>query len=110
MNNEQRWIYYESGALQRAVAVDLLDWAGYWTTPGVPEITDPVQKAQTRWAVEEILTDLSHMIKAVSAIAITYPAIKDAVEPTEADIAAAVTDIMSFRLAWVTNIHDAGEA
>ena len=48
MTNQERWEYYESGALQRIVAVQLLDWAGYWTTAGLDPIEDDLQREQTR--------------------------------------------------------------
>lgn len=106
MTNQERWQYYESGTLQRAVAVELLDWAGYWSNTGVSGITNPITKMQTRAAVNMILTNLSNVIKIVSAIAITYSEIKDAVIPTEANIHSVVTNIMSFRLEWITNIYE----
>ena len=105
MIKDERWAYFESGELQRKVAIDLIDWAGYWTNTGIDGIESEVQRRQMRFCINQILTDLSYIIRIVATIAMSYPAIKDAVEaPSEADIAATVNDIMSFRIAWVADI------
>ena len=104
MTNQERWNYYDSGILQREVAVKLIDWAGYWTNAGLDGITDNVKKYQMRRMINDILNDMSIPIKTISTIAMSYPSIKDAVVPTESDIPTVVDDILSFRLDWVTNI------
>ena len=108
MNSNERWAYYDSGELQRTVAIDLIDWAGYWTNAGLDGFNnDPIKKRQMRFCVNQILTDLAYIIKIVSTIAMSYPAIKDAnaaTGPSEADIASVVNDIMSYRLAFVSDI------
>ena len=110
MTNQDRWTYYESGELQRGVAIELLDWAGYWSTTGIDGIVDPLQKEQMRWAINMILKDLSFMIKVVSNLAMSESVIKDAVHPTEANISTAVTSIMTYKLAWITNIYELPES
>ena len=106
MTNEERWNYYESGVLQRAVAVKLIDWAGYWTNAGLDSIQSPLQKRQMRFCINQILTDLAYIIKIVSTIALSYPAIKDATIPTESQISTVVDDIMSFRIGWVADMFE----
>ena len=111
MTNQERWQYYESGQLQRSVAVQLLDWAGYWTTAGLDAITDPLQKEQTRQTIRMILTELSYVIKIVSSLAISDNAIKEA-QPeliTESTIATVVTSILTYKLQWITNISELPE-
>lgn len=113
MNNEQRYQYFESGKLQRATEIELLDWAGYWSQPGVidAEISDPLQKAQTKSAVNLILTDLSMMIRKVSRLAISDDLFKTAVPEgiTEADIKTVITAIMATKLSWLTGIEEIPE-
>ena len=104
MNNEQRYYYFESGKLQRAVEIELLDWAGYWATVGVESITDPLQRAQTKQMILLILRSLPEYIKQAARLAISYDEIKNAVEPTEANIHSVVTNIMTFKLGWLTGI------
>ena len=107
MTNQERWNYYESGELQRVTAVELLDWAGYWTTAGLSGITDALQREQTRQAINLILTDLSYAIKVVAALAISDEAVKgcDAGLVPEALIHTVVVSIMAHKLEWLTGMQ-----
>lgn len=111
MTNSERYTYFESGALQEAVEIELLDWAGYWTTAGLDSITDPLQKAQTAEAIRLILNDLQYMVKVVTELAISDSAIKSASPDgvTEAMIYSAVTAILANKLAWITGITEITE-
>jgi hypothetical protein len=111
MTNEQRYIYFESGKLQKATEIELLDWAGYWATAGLDEITDPLQKAQMKAAINLILSDLGMMIRKVSRLAISYDVFKDAVPEgiTDNDIHTVIVNIMAFKLAWLTGIESVAE-
>ena len=106
MTNQERWELYESGQLHRAIAVELLDWAGYWTTAGVDGITDPLTKAQTKQAISIIVTDLAYANKVVASLAISDATIAQAeVEDiTEQMIKSVVTGIMTNKLEWLTGI------
>ena len=106
MTNEERYEYFNSGALQRATAIELLDWAGYWATAGLDSITDPLQKEQTKAAIRMILNNLGGTNKIVSHLAISYDEIKNAGvgQVTEAIVKGIVTNIMAFKLAWITGI------
>ena len=108
MTNDERWTYFESGVLQRITAIELLDWAGYWTTAGLDEITDPLQKEQTRQAIRLILTDLSYAIKVVASLAISDDAIRacDAGSVPEAVIHTVVVSIMANKLEWLTGVSE----
>ncbi len=108
MTNDERWTYFESGALQRVTAIELLDWAGYWTTAGLDEITDPLQKEQTRQAIRLILTDLSYAIKVVASLAISDDAIKSCPPDNvpESVIHTVVVSIMARKLEWLTGITE----
>ena len=111
MTNQERWQYYESGQLQRSVAVQLLDWAGYWTTAGLDEITDPLQKEQTKLTIRMILTNLSYVIKIVTNLAISDDTIKEAEinSITESMIRTVIVSILASKLEWVTNISELPE-
>ena len=111
MTNHERYTYFESGALQEAVEIELLDWAGYWTTAGLDSITDPLQRAQTAEAIRLILNDLGYMDKVVSELAISDDAIKAAAPDgvTESMIYAAVTSILANKLSWITGITELPE-
>ena len=107
MTNQERYSYFESGVLQRTTAVELLDWAGYWTTTGLGEITDPLQKLQTRSAIRMILTNLAATNKLVAHLAISYDEIKNAEvgEVTDEIIHTVVVSIMATKLEWITGIN-----
>ena len=111
MTNQERYTYFESGVLQRATQMELLDWAGYWTTEGLDEITDRLQKEQTRVAINMILTDTGNMTKKVARLAISYEVFKTkaAADITDEDIRLTVVNIMANKLVWLTGISSVAE-
>lgn len=107
MTNQERWNLYESGTYRQTISLSLLDWAGYWSAPGVidAEISDETQKAQTRAAVRIITTDLSRAVKIVAALTISDDAIKAAApDVPEETIRQAVVRVMAQKLEWLTGI------
>lgn len=106
MTNQERYTYFESGVLQRTTQMELLDWAGYWATEGLDEITDRLQKEQTRVAINMILTDTGNMTKKVARLAISYDVFKtkSAAELTDEDIHLTIVNIMANKLMWLTGI------
>jgi len=107
MNNNERYEYFNSGQLQRSVQMELLDWAGYWTTAGLDEITDPLQRQQTRVAINMILIDQGGgMVAKVSRLAISADVFKtkSASAVTDEDIRAVVVSIMANKLEWLTGV------
>ena len=106
MTNEERFVYFESGALQQLCEIELLDWAGYWTTAGLGGITDPTLKEQTRAAIAIILYGLDEMIMKVSRLAISDSLFKTKPlsEITPADVSAVITSIMTYKLEFLTGI------
>lgn len=106
MTNEERWKLFESGFYRQTISLSLLDWAGYWSAPGVidAEITDETQKAQTRAAVRIITTDLSRATKITASLAISDETIIEAEQPSEALIRQAVVKVMAQKLEWLTGI------
>ena len=111
MTNEQRYCYFESGKLQQEVEIELLDWTAYWAGAFPGGITDPLQQAQTKAAINMILCDLGTMIRKVSRLAIADDRIKSAVPEgiTDADIRVIVVSIMANRLSWLTGIEEVEE-
>lgn len=110
MTNEERFIYFESGKLQRAVEIELLDWAGYWTTAGTGSIEDPLQRAQTDAMIRMILRSLPECIKQVSRLAISEDAIKTSTgDPAESVIHTVTVSILARKLAWLTGIESLPE-
>lgn len=111
MTNEERWQLYDSGEFHRAIAIELLDWAGYWTTTGLDEITDPLQKAQSKQAITIIITDLSYANKVVASLAISDSRLVETElsNVNEALIKAIVVSIMANKLEWLTGIDRVDE-
>ena len=111
MTNQERFEYFESGKLQRAVEIELLDWAGYWTTAGTGSIEDPLQREQTEQMIILILRALPEQISMVSRLAISYDEIKTATgDPSDVTIRGIVTNILTFKLEWLTGIKELSEA
>ena len=107
MTNQERFEYFESGKLQRAVEIELLDWAGYWTTAGTGSIEDPLQRAQTDAMIRLILRSLPECIKQVSRLAISEDSIKSATgDPAESVIHTVTVSILAAKLAWLTGIKE----
>lgn len=112
MTNQERWNLYESGTYRQTISLSLLDWAGYWSAPGVidAEISDETQKAQTREAVRIIATDLSRATKITASLVISDETIIEAEQPSEALIRQAVVKVMAQKLEWLTGIRQIDEA
>lgn len=110
MTNQERWELYENGELRQDIAIELLDWAGYWSGPGVidSEITDDLLKRQTRQAVKMILEDISYCIRITVGMFISDDDVKNAsVEDiTEALIHTVIVRIMATKLEWLTGISE----
>ena len=111
MTNQERWELYEDGLFRQTIAIELLDWAGYWTTRGVDEIEDATLKQQTKRAIEIITTDLGYAIGIVVSLAISDSSIKGAnlEDVTEQLVSGVVTSIMTYKIAWVTGIMHVNE-
>lgn len=112
MTNEERWILYQSPEFRREISVDLLDWAGYWSEPGVieTEITDELLKIQTRSAVRIITTDLGRATKILAALVISDDDIKiSVIDVDHAVIKRAIDNAMARKLEWLTGIDQIQE-
>ena len=108
MTNQERWTLYENGEFRQDIAIELLDWAGYWTTAGLDPIEDTLQKAQTRRAIQMILEDISYVLKIVDGLVISDDAIKAASpeDVTPEFIHPIIVSIMANKLAWITGISE----
>ena len=104
MTNQERWNLYDSGELHQAIAIELLDWAGYWASVGVESIEDETQRLQSRRAIRMILEDPSYTIRIVTGLFVSDDDVKNATEITEQLIHAVVVRIMAGRLEWITDV------
>ena len=112
MTSEERWAYFNTGVLQSMTAIELLDWAGYWTMEGVDSIENALLKQQTKIAIDRILTDLGYMNKVVSNLAISYEEIQNAPSTaaiTQSMIHSIVVNIMATRISWLTDLFELPE-
>ena len=106
MTKQERWGLYENGEIRQLIAVDLLDWVGYWTTAGVDAIDDELLRRQTKQGIHLILEDLPYCIKIVTALVVADPTFANASSEAinETLISGIVTNIMSFKLYWLTGV------
>ncbi len=105
MTNQERWNLYDSGELHQAVAIELLDWAGYWASVGVENIEGELLQRQSRRAIRMILEDPSYSIRIVIGLFVSDDDVKNATEITDQLIHTVVVRIMANRLEWITDIY-----
>ena len=105
MTNQERWNLYDSGELHQAIAIELLDWAGYWASVGVENIEGELLRQQTRRVIRMILEDPSYTIRIVSGLFISDDDVKNATEITQQLVHTVVVRIMAGRLEWITDIY-----
>lgn len=108
MTKQERLSLYESDELRQSIMIELFDWAGYWTTAGLGDITDPLLKEQTRQAISSILVDINYATKIIIGLIISEDVIKNKTinEITEQDIHSLVVSIMGNKLAWLTGVNE----
>ncbi len=109
MTNQERWNLYDSGTLRQSIAIELLDWAGYWASIGVENIEGELLRQQSRRAVRMILEDPSYTIRIVTGLFVSDDEVKNASEITEQLIHTVVVRIMAGRLQWITDIYPVEE-
>ena len=104
MTNQERWNLYDSGELHQAIAIELLDWAGYWASVGVENIEGALLRTQSRRAISMILEDPGYTIRIVTGLFVSDDDVKNATEITDQLVHTVVVRIMAGSLEWVTDI------
>ena len=104
MTNQERWNLYDSGDLHQAIAIELLDWAGYWASVGVENIEGEILRQQSRRAIRMILEDPSYTIRIVTGLFVSDDDVKNATEITGELIHTVIVRIMATRLEWITDV------
>ncbi len=106
MTKQERWQIYDTGAIHQMVAIELLDWAGYWAMAGVESIADDLQREQTKRAIRMILEDLAYCNKIVVGLVVSDADFMSATieQVGENLIHQIVVGIMANRLRWLTDI------
>ncbi|MBQ6503091.1 MAG: hypothetical protein IJI57_04160 [Flexilinea sp.] len=104
MTNQERWNLYDSGELHQMIAIELLDWAGYWASVGVENIEGETLRQQSRRAIRMILEDPSYTIRIVTGLFVSDDDVKNATEITDALVHTVVVRIMANRLEWITDV------
>lgn len=83
------------------VRIALCDWVNYWAVNGTSSITDPDLKKKTDDFILSALGNIEAYVNRIAVLIIAEPAVKDAVEVTDANVQTALTNIMSHALDYL---------
>ena len=83
------------------IRIALCDWLGYWTSVGTSSITDPDLKAKMDEFILAAIRNTDVYLPRLSKLIIADPAVKDAVEITDANVQTALTNVLSRALDYI---------
>ena len=83
------------------VRIAVCDWVNYWAINGTGTIEDETLREQTDGFIRVFLIDPDLFVQKIAYLAISEPSVKDAVEVTDANVATAVTNILSHALSYI---------
>ena len=81
--------------------IALTDWVEYWAVNGTSAIEDQTLREQTDTFIRVCLENPDAYVWKIAHLVISEPSVKDAVEVTDANVAQAVTNIMSHALSYI---------
>ena len=90
-----------SDAFIAQVRIAVCDWVEYWAVAGTGSITDPDLREQTDAFIKVFLFNPELFVKKIAHLAIAEPAVKDAVEVTDANIKTAVDNLLANALSYL---------
>ncbi len=83
------------------VRIAVCDWVNYWAINGTAEIEDETLRELTDGFIRVFLIDPDQYVQKMAYLAISEPAVKDAVEVTDANVTTAVNHILANALAYI---------
>lgn len=83
------------------VRVALCDWVEYWAVTGTASITDETLREQTDAFINVFLFEPEKYVQKLAYLAISEPAVKDAIEVTDINVKTAVDQLMSRALPYL---------
>jgi hypothetical protein len=83
------------------VRISFYDWLEYWSVTGTSSITDPDKREQTDLLIKMALDRPDNYVNKLAVLAISEPAVKDAVEVTDANVNTAVVNLLAHALPYL---------
>ena len=101
MNYSERNEILRSEEFVGRCRVALCDWAAYWAVNGTGSIEDEELRHKTDQFLVFFLENPEAYVRKVAHLAISEPAVKDAVEITDANVKTAVDRILSSAIGYL---------
>ena len=83
------------------VRVAFCDWLEYWAVTGTESIEDAQVRENTNLLISLALSNPEAYVNKLAVLTIGEPAVKEAVEVTDANVAVAVSNILARALAYL---------
>ncbi len=83
------------------VRIAFYDWVEYWAVTGTESITDEQIKEQTDTMIRLALSDPESYVERLAVLTISEPAVRDAAEVTDANVSAAVVNLLANALPYL---------
>ena len=77
------------------VRIALCDWINYWAINGTESIEDADLRAKTDLFLGTAMSNIEAVVRKASVLIIAEAVVKEAVEVTDANVTAALTNVMS---------------
>ena len=83
------------------VRIAFCDWMEYWAVNGTASITDPDIRDRTDLLIKLALSNPEAYVNKLAILVISEPAVKDAVEVTDANVNTAVVNLLAHALEYL---------
>ena len=83
------------------VRIAFCDWLEYWAVNGTGSIQDEQTREKTDLLIMLALSSQEAYVQKLAILAISEPVVKDAVEVTDANVSAAVTNLLTYALPYL---------
>ena len=83
------------------VRIAFCDWLEYWVVNGTETIEDDKLREDTNLLITLALSNQEFYVNKLAVLAISEPSVRDAVEITDANVSAAVVNLLSYALNYL---------
>lgn len=98
--SERNNLLYSGDYIGR-VRIAFCDWLEYWAVTETSSIQDEELREMTETMIKESLSNLETYVTKLAALAISEPAVKDAVEVTDENVSTAVINLLASALPFL---------
>ena len=101
MNYTDRNDIYSDDKFVGQVRMALCDWVEYWAVTGTSSIDDPELRNLTDSFIRCAVSNIETYVSRLAVLVISEPAVKEAVEVTDANVNIAVTNLLARALPYL---------